>query len=242
MSFARKHFQKHSAISAAKTAAEFGSMQDLSFYELHLAQLNNDRHRLKQIQSTEAKVQLKTNLLPNYLPYVDGILEANKSVQDEVFMTILVWCMDVGDYSKALEMAEFALLHNMAMPDRFERKTATLVTEEIANAFLKQLKTNADVDIDVLLHLEKLVIRGDVDAQFLDMPDQVKAKLFVALGKAKIKLITNKDEPNESDLAYAKDALAYLERAVELDDRCGGKQDHKTMETLLKKFGDQTVS
>ena len=77
MSFARKHFQKHSAISAAKTAAEFGSMQDLSFYELHLAQLNNDRHRLKQIQSTEAKVQLKTNLLPNYLPYVDGILEAN---------------------------------------------------------------------------------------------------------------------------------------------------------------------
>ena len=242
MSFARKYFQKHSAISAAKTAAEFGSMQDLSFYELHLAQLNNDRHRFKQIQSTEAKVQLKTNLLPNYLPYVDGILEANKSVQDEVFMTILVWCMDIGDYSKALEMAEFALLHNMAMPDRFERKTATLVTEEIANAFLKQLKTNANVDIDVLLHLEKLVIRGDVDAQILDMPDQVKAKLFVALGKAKIKLITNKDEPSESDLAYAKDALAYLERAVELDDRCGGKQDLKTMEALLKKSGDQTVS
>lgn len=246
MSLARKHFQKHSAKAAAETAAEFGTMQDQSFYELQLAQLNNDRHRLKQIQSTEAKIQLKKALVPTYLPYIDGILEANKSIQDDVFMTLLIWLIDAEDYEKALEMAEFALRHNMLMPDRFERKTATLVTEEIANAFLKQLKTNADVDILVLLQLEKLVIPNDlepiqvgIDVKVLDMPDQVKAKLFVTLGKAKIKQIQSKDEPSLTDIQLAQDAQNYLESAIRLDDKCGGKQDLKTVETLLKKFPPQ---
>ena len=99
MSLARQHFQKHSAKAAAETAAEFGTMQNQSFYELQLAQLNNDRHRLKQIQSTEAKIQLKKTLLPTYLPYADGIIEANKSVQDEVFMTVLIWCIDAENYA-----------------------------------------------------------------------------------------------------------------------------------------------
>lgn len=240
MSLARQHFQKYSAKAAAETAAEFGTMQDQSFYELQLAQLNNDRHRLKQIQSTEAKIQLKKALVPTYLPYVDGIIEANKSVQDDVFMTLLVWCIDVENYAKALEMAEFALTHNMIMPDRFERKTATLVTEEIANVFLKQLKTNAEVEIEVLQQLEQLVLHTEFDEKVLDMPDQVKAKLLVALGKATIKKIQSKDEPSQSDIGFAQDAQAYLERAIELDDKCGGKQDLKTMETLLKKFPLQT--
>ena len=133
-------------------------------------------------------------------------------------------------------MAEFALWHNMIMPDRFERKTATLVTEEIANAFLKQLKTNAEVEIGVLQQLEQLVLQTKFDEKLPDMPDQVKSKLLVALGKATIKQIQSKDEPSQSDIAFAQEAHAHLERAIELDDKCGGKQDLKTMETLLKKF------
>ena len=103
MTLARQHFQKHQAKKAAVSAAEFGAMQDMTAYELQMVQLNNDRQRLKQIQATAAKVVLKTALLPNYLPYIEGILEADKAIQDEVFMTILVWCIDVGDYAKALE-------------------------------------------------------------------------------------------------------------------------------------------
>ena len=240
MSLARQHFQKHSAKAAAVSAAEFGTMQEQSFYELQLAQLNNDRHRLKQIQSTEAKIQLKKALVPTYLAYVDGIIEANKSVQDDVFMTVLVWCIDVENYAKALEMAEFALVHDMIMPDRFERKTATLVTEEIANAFLKQLKTNAEVEIEVLQQLEQLVLQTHFEEELPDMPDQVKAKLLVALGKATIKQIQNKDEPSDSDIQLVQSAQAYLERAIQLDDKCGGKQDLKNMDAMLKKFPPQT--
>lgn len=249
MSLARRHFQKHSAKAAAETAAEFGTMQEQSFYELQLAQLNNDRHRLKQIQSTEAKIQLKKALVPTYLPYVDGIIEANKSVQDVVFMTVLVWCIDVENYAKALEMAEFALVHNMIMPDRFERKTATLVTEEIANAFLKQLKTNAEVEINVLWNLETLIENEDIPKEIRDMPDQVRAKLYVALGKAELKSINAEIAKNDGMIDeklpewvfhHAKFAKERLERAIELDDKCGGKQDLKNMETLLKKFPPQT--
>lgn len=249
MSLARRHFQKHSAKAAAETAAEFGTMQEQSFYELQLAQLNNDRHRLKQIQSTEAKIQLKKALVPTYLPYVDGIIEANKSVQDLVFMTVLVWCIDVENYAKALEMAEFALVHNMIMPDRFERKTATLVTEEIANAFLKQLKTNAEVEINVLWNLETLIENEDIPKEIRDMPDQVRAKLYVALGKAELKSINAEIAKNDGMIDeklpewvfhHAKFAKERLERAIELDDKCGGKQDLKNMETLLKKFPPQT--
>lgn len=241
MNLARQHFLKHSAKAAATSAAEFGTMQSQTAYEMQLMQLNQDRHRLRQIQSTEAKIKLKQSLVPNYLPYVDGIIEANTGAQDEVFMTVLVWCIDTENYSKALEMAEFALRHNMIMPDRFERKTATLVTEEIANAFLKVLKTNAEVDLAVLQQLESLVIPSDdedpdIDPKVLDMPDQVKAKLFVALGKANIKCIESTDQPSEQDLEVAQSAQAYLSRAIDLDDKCGGKQDLKTVDTLLKKF------
>ena len=77
MNFARQHFLKHSAKAAAVSAAEFGTMESQTAYELQLMQLNNDRRRLKQIQSTEAKIQLKQGLVPTYLPYVDGIMEAN---------------------------------------------------------------------------------------------------------------------------------------------------------------------
>jgi len=245
MTLARNHFHKHSAKAAAESAAEFGTMQEQTFYELQLAQLNNDRHRLKQIQSLEAKIQLKHALVPTYLPYVEGIIEANKPVQDVVFMTILVWCIDIADYAKAIEMAEFALRHKMVMPDRFERSTATLVVEEIANGFLKKLKTNADIDLPILWHLEKLLENEDIPKEALDMPDQVRAKLLVALAKGEIKEINVAIDANAGEIDdqlpewiwhHAQHAKTRLERAIELDDRCNGKQDLKSLTSLLKKL------
>lgn len=237
--FAREHFQKHQAKAAAEQAAEFGAMQDMTAFELQMMQLNNDLQRLKQIQATEAKVVLKKALLPNHLPYVEGILEANKSIQDEVFMTILVWCIDVGDYAKTLQLAEFALRHNMIMPDSFKRNTATYVVETIAEVFLKQLKTNAIVDISVLEQVEQLIQNPDLDPTVLDMPSQAKAKLYVALGKASVKLIQSTDEPNDADLVFAQSAQRYLAHAFDLDEKCGGLGDLKSVQKFLDKFADR---
>ena len=239
MNLARQHFQKHQAKEAAEKAAEFGAMQDMTAYELQMMQLNNDRQRLKQIQAKDAKVVLKTALLPNYLPYIEGILEADKSIQDEVFMTILVWCIDVGDYAKALELAEFALRHNMIMPDAFKRNTATYVVETIAEVYLKQLKTNAIVDISVLEQVENLILNPDLDPAVLDMPHQAKAKLYVALGKAQVKSIQSKDEPSDADLAIAQSAKVYLSKAYELDDKSGALGELKANDKFLEKFANR---
>lgn len=237
--FAREHFQKHCAKAAAEQAAEFGVMENMTAFELQLVQLNNDRQRLKQIQATEAKVVLKKALLSNHLPYVEGILEANKSVQDEVFMTMLVWCIDVGDYAKALQLAEFALHHNMIMPDSFKRNTATYVVETIAEVFLKQLKTNAVVDISVLEQVEQLLQNTELDQKVLDMPSQAKAKLYVALGKASVKLIQSTDEPNDVDLVHAQSAQVYLALAFELDEKSGALGELKATKKFLDKFADR---
>ena len=245
--YARNHFQKHSAKAAAETAAEFGTMQNMTAYELQLMQLNNDRQRLKQIQSTAGKVVLKTTLLPNYLPYVDGILEADQSVQDEIYMTMLVWSIDIGEYTKALQMADFALRHNMLMPDSFKRSTATYVTESIAEAFLSTLKTSADVDISVLLELDQVLSNEDqtIDPKLLDMPDQVKAKLLVALGKSRLKAIHTEIEKNSGEIDEetpewvfhdAQTAKVNFDKALFLDQKCGCRADLKAVDKLIEKL------
>lgn len=239
MSLARQHFQKHQAKAAAEQAAEFGAMQNMTAFELQIVQLNNDRQRLKQIQSTEAKVVLKKALLPNHLPYVEGILEANKAIQDEVFMTILVWCIDVGDYTKALQLAEFALRNNMIMPDSFKRNTATYVVETIAETFLKKLKTNIDVDVNILWKLESIL--ENFSNETLNMPDQVSAKFNVAIGKAELKYIKAEIDKNGIDgytpewvLHHSQYAKNLFEKALLLDEKCGCRADLKAIEKILE--------
>lgn len=222
MNITRRHFLKHQAQSAAVQAAEFGTMQNLNTYEQQLLQLNNDLARLKQIQSKANKITLKQELIQQHLAYVDGILQSRPKVQDIVVTTMLVWCIDIADYNKALEIAAYVLEGNLALPDRFERSPCTLVTEEIANTFLKQLRTEQAVDIQVLYQLERLVNNPDLPPEVRDMPDEVRAKLYLAIGKANLALITGE---SEQDADYATQAKQYLEQALELDDKCRGRQD-----------------
>ncbi|HAV3703193.1 TPA: terminase [Acinetobacter baumannii] len=238
MSLARQHFQKHSAKAAAESAAEFGTMKDATAYELQLMQLNNDRARLKQIQSTENKVKLKATLLPIYAPYLEGILEAQTGVQDEIVTEMMIWNIDVGNFNQALLLAEYVLRHGLALPDRFERTPACVITEEIASEFLKKLKTNAYIDIEVLKRLESLMINSELPPETVDMPDQVKAKLYLALGKAELRLITDKDKP---DLVHTQAAAEYLQKAVDLDEKCGGKGDLNLVQKLIDKFSPVTT-
>ena len=63
-----------------KTAST--TMAGATNYELHLAQLLQDKLRLKQVQSNEGKAQLKAELLPTYVPYVEGVLAAGIDAPD----------------------------------------------------------------------------------------------------------------------------------------------------------------
>ncbi|MFX8102743.1 phage terminase small subunit, partial [Acinetobacter baumannii] len=79
------------------------------------------------IQSTENKIKLKAELLPTYAPYIDGILEAQSGVQDEILTEMMIWNIDTSNFSRALQIAEYVLVHNLALPDRFERTPACVI-------------------------------------------------------------------------------------------------------------------
>lgn len=84
---------------------------------------NSDKNRLKNIQSKQNKIELKRQLIPNYKPYVEGILEVKPGVQDAVITEILVWSIDIGDFDFALDIAEYILKYGLKLPDRFERSS-----------------------------------------------------------------------------------------------------------------------
>ncbi|MFW1924830.1 phage terminase small subunit [Acinetobacter ursingii] len=233
MNLARKHYQQHQAKSAAESAAEFGTMQNTNAYEQQLMQLNSDKNRLKNIQSKQNKVELKRQLLPNYKPYLHGILEVKPGVQDAVVTEMLVWSIDVGEYDFALDLAEYVLEHGLKLPDRFERSEACFITEDIADEFLKVLKTDVSIDITVLERLESLITDESLDKSKRDMPDEVKAKLYLALGKAEMRLITDEQLV---DLVHATRARDFLEQACKLDDKCGGRTDLNKMTKFVTKL------
>lgn len=236
MNLARKHFQQHQAKSAAETAAEFGTMRNTNAYEQQLLQLNSDKNRLKNIQSKQNKIELKRQLIPNYKPYVEGILEVKPGVQDAVITEILVWSIDIGDFDFALDIAEYILKYGLKLPDRFERSEACFVTEDIAEEFLKLLKTEAGIDqkgLDQLVRLERLITDKSLPQNRLDMPDEVKAKLYLALGKGEMQFLTG---DLENDLPRAVHAQNWLEKALDLDDKCGGRTDLNKMSKLATKL------
>ena len=208
-------------------------MQNTNAYEQQLMQLNSDKNRLKNIQSKQNKVELKRQLLPNYKPYLHGILEVKPGVQDAVVTEMLVWSIDVGEYDFALDLAEYVLEHGLKLPDRFERSEACFITEDIADEFLKVLKTDVSIDITVLERLESLITDESLDKSKRDMPDEVKAKLYLALGKAEMRLITGEQLV---DLVHATRARDFLEQACKLDDKCGGRTDLNKMTKFVSKL------
>lgn len=208
---------------AAAWAAEGQSVvrADATAYELMLAKLAEDRRRLHEIQSVERKIELKKTLLPDYVPWVDGVIAGGHGVQDDVLMTVMVWRIDTGDLEGALAIAAHAIEHDLAMPDQYKRSTGCLVAEEFADHALK-LETIDAVTTKQILLAERLVADQD-------MPDEVRAKLFKAIGYG-----LNRS----GDLDQKRAAIDYLKRALALHDKAGVKRDIELIEREIKKQTD----
>lgn len=220
----RRHFERVTAAQAAEAVAPGQTMEGATAYELQLAQLAQDRARLKQIQSAQGKAELKRQLLPAYQPYVDGALAAGRGAQDEVLTTIMVWRIDAGDYAGALDIAGYVLEHSLIMPDRFARTTGCLIAEEVAEAALKAQKSGETFDAEILSRAGSLT-------KDQDMPDEARAKLHLAYGRA-VMAGVDEQEPDVGDLMRA---ALNLRRAIDLHSNCGAKKDLERVERLFKK-------
>ncbi|WP_397377130.1 phage terminase small subunit [Pseudomonas sp.] len=216
------------AAQEAAAVAPSATMAGANSYELQLAQLAQHRARLKQVQSNQGKAELKSVLLPEYQPYVQGVLESGNGAQDEVLTTIMLWRIDAADYPGALEIADYVIRHSMKMPDRFERTTGTLVAEEIAEAALKAQKTGNSFALDILERTAQVTVEQD-------MPDEVRAKLHLALGKGYFALV-DAEAPAELDHVHLQAAQAHLSKAIDLNSSCGGRKDLERVDRLLKKY------
>ncbi|CAJ8682516.1 Phage terminase, endonuclease subunit [Burkholderia pseudomallei] len=211
---ARAHFNRVSAARAAAAVSPGATMKGATAYELMLAKLAADRRALKGIQSIERKVELKRKLLPEYTDYVAGALSGGRGAQDDVLVTVMVWRIDAGDFDGAL-----AIAHGLTLPDQFERSLASLVAEQFADAALSSFLDGETFDAASLELVDDLT-------RDADMHDQVRAKLYKALGYA-----TQADAPAR--------ALDHLRRAVALNDRVGVKKDIDRLTKQVEAAGRQ---
>lgn len=215
---ARKHFNRVRAKLEASEATE--DRPHGSTYELYHAQLMEHVRALHDIQSVQQKIERKRELLPEYEDYVAGVLEGGNGQQDDVLMNIMVWYLDAGQLGKGLDIAEYAVKHSLETPDRYQRSTAALVSEEVADFVLKE-RSEGDEPSKYLAEIDRtLELFGEAD-----MHDQIKAKLYKSQGY----LLRECEELEE--------AAEALELALNLDERVGVKKDIQALQKQLKNSG-----
>ncbi|WP_210532295.1 phage terminase small subunit [Pantoea ananatis] len=208
-------FRAHTRFIQGQEAARTGGNgRHAKGYDLMLLQLNEDRRRLKGIQSTVTKAQIKVEVLPKYAAWAEGVLSADGGQQDDVIMYVMLWRIDAGDYAGALAIGRHALKHGWVMPVG-KRNTATVLTEEMADAAKAAMLAGTPFDADLLLQT-----LDAVDGE--DMPDQSRARLHKSIGWVQ----------TESNPASA---LNHLKHALQLDERCGVKKDIEQLERKLRK-------
>ncbi|WP_342221256.1 phage terminase small subunit [Candidatus Fukatsuia endosymbiont of Tuberolachnus salignus] len=209
--------RRHKQFVAAQQAAssrETAGLRHASTYDLLLFKLQQDLLHLKSIASISRKAEVKRSLLPTYSPWVAGVLANGTGTQDAILMRTLIWQLDVGDLTRALDIADYAIKHDLATPDSFQRSTACLIAEEVAALASRTLLEKRPLDTVQLLRAQHL-LHGQ------DMPDPVKARLHKMVGYAL-----------RQDGKYDP-ACLHLKQALTLDSRSGVKTDIKQLEKLL---------
>lgn len=217
----RAHYEQ---ATAAASQPEQGSEKPLdrntaNAYELMLAKLAEDKRRLKDVKSMEKKAEVKAQLLPDYQPWITGVLQSEAGRQDNVLMTVFVWAIDVGNFPLALDIGAYAIEHKLVMPDQYKRDVPCVLAEEIADFALKtdaQMLDNMFAAIDRTIHL----------TNDCDMPDEVRAKLHKAHGYS------------AREHGYLQQAKESLTRALTLHDKVGVKKDIERLDTLIKNSTD----
>lgn len=231
---AQRHYARVTAARAAEVSAP-GAATRGSAYELMLYKLADDRRRLKQIQSIQRKIEVKASMLPEYRDWVDGVLAAGKGAQDDVIASVLVWHIDVGDFERALQIAEYAVTHKMTLPDQYSRDIPTMLIDEFSGAYLNgKLADDPENAVNVLTKVSDLT-------DGCDTPDQAKAKLCKALAYA---LIAKVDKVDAVEIALeargdAARANMLLHQALGLFESVGVKKDIERLERRLKKVAQE---
>ncbi|MDS1619835.1 phage terminase small subunit [Escherichia coli] len=213
---AQAHWQRHTALEFSQ---RHQNVVQTTAWERIYHRFRQDEKRLRTVQSTARKIALKRELLPEYLSWLDGVLEADSGRPDEIFVTCTIWMIDTGDVAGALPLMAYILRHQLPLPDRYRRTPAALMVEEICNPVLNALKVGDPVSLTPALLQQVDALTCDED-----MPDQVRAKLYKALG-----LLLSQSGHNNAD------ALSWLIQATRLNPDAGVKKEIDALRRRLSK-------
>ena len=240
-------FQRHRARVLAEQAAQaspFGEETQGSEYQLYMAKLAADKRTLKQIESILLKRRTKARLLLEYLPWIDGVLTKGQGAQDIVLTTVMVWAIDAGAYSIALDIGAYVLKHGLALPDHYNRTPATVLIDEFSDAYLRNQWTplkrgsNAagepEMVADDIEPVHYLIGAGAL-TEASDAPDQARAKLRKATAYALLGKVQTAESPDLEKLPaeVLQMALSMLHAALSIDPESGVKKDIERIERKL---------
>ncbi|MNN82726.1 hypothetical protein D3C81_1996890 [compost metagenome] len=99
------------------------------------------------------------------------------------------------------------------------------MAEEVAEAALTAQKAGSEFPLDILTRTAVLTAEQD-------MPDEARAKLTLALGRA---TLSGLDEDTPGQPGQIQAGIDLLKEAIQRHNRCGGKKDLERAERLLKK-------
>ena len=212
----KRHFIATTA--ALASAAESAELDQFDEYEKMLHLLARHKKDLSNIQSMEKRAEYKKQILPDYLPWIEGALKAGTGKQDNVLMMWQVWAIDCGEYHLALEIADYAVHQQLKLPEQFDRTLGTRLAEEFADAAKFAQAAGETFELAYLQRVQDIT-------QDEDMPDQSRARLLREIGL----LLAESDPEN---------ALATMERALQLDINIGLKGEVKKLRKQLNKPDD----
>lgn len=194
--------------------------------------LHDNLITLADTASIEARNPMKAEFAKAFADWIEGVLAAGEqglAAQDEILVTNMVWAIDYRDIDYALRLGAHVLKFNLVLPERYNRTPACFLAEDIATVALNQHEL---VTLEQLLQVLAMV-------EGADMPDPAKAKLHKAIGRAyrrKADTFDPSDDnaPAGGKAAYTAEALAQMQRALELHRDAGVKTDIKELERQLK--------
>lgn len=192
-------------------AAGKPNQANLNLQKQMLAMMYEHRRGLKQIQSIQAKGKKKAELLPEYWPYVQGVLKADTGKPDEVIGRLVLWSIDAEMVDEALILAAYVMKHDMVLVEKFSRTTNVAIAEDLSELALQSENPVTPAHLTALYELV-----GETD-----MPDQVRVKLEKACGLGLME-------------TAPEQALVHLKAALKISERAGVKTQIKALEKQLQ--------
>lgn len=209
-----------------------------------MLRLTHDLRRLKDIKSVANKIVAKREMVPAYLPWIEGELAAGEAVErgklatshaSEVLPTVMVWAIDIAAWPLALRLGAHVLRHDVALPARYERDAATLILEEVAEAAIREQNAGRAFPLDVLQEVEALV-------DGIDMHDQPRAKMLKAIGAELVRTAEALPDDSTERVDAATRAIDRLRDAFALVPRIGVKSVIQRLEKSLPKLPTESLS